>query len=244
MFESLFGQTVIVVHKSDEENAVMGTEIANTTSATTPPANETAVTSPDNVAGGTAVVQTPGESEVAKPASTPGAESSPDTTTSDATTEPKRTTSEPLGLPPTDQEEQDEIAEDTVLLAYQLELRGGRQEVVRVKSQLVLPLALDMDNLAQTDVSFSELVDKVIVRPLVTKFRSFLQRRFDDASKAQKEAQAKAKTSTQPKQSPAHAELARLLTRPIIHTPSNEVEEEGKPPYPQPPGYRSWPASK
>lgn len=61
---------------------------------------------------------------------------------------------------------------------------------MRVKSQLVLPMALEVENLAQTDVSFPELVDQVIVRPVVTKFRSFLQKRFDAAARAAIEKEA------------------------------------------------------
>lgn len=86
---------------------------------------------------------------------------------------------------PCDKPAEEVPAEDTVRLDYELILRGGREEVVRVKSQLVLPMALEVENLAQTDVSFPALVDQVIVRPLVTKFRSFLQRRFDAATRAQ-----------------------------------------------------------
>ena len=39
-------------------------------------------------------------------------------------------------------------------LDYEFVLRGGREEVVRVKSQLVLPMALALENLPQTDVEF------------------------------------------------------------------------------------------
>jgi hypothetical protein len=86
---------------------------------------------------------------------------------------------------PCDKLAEEVVPNDEVRLDYELVLRGGREEVVRVKSQLILPMALEIENLAQTDLSFPALLDQVIIRPLVTKFRSFLQRRFDAASAAE-----------------------------------------------------------
>ncbi len=144
-----------------------------------------------------------------------------------------------LGLPATEREADDDaVAEDTVLLAYQLVLHGGREEVLRIKSQLVLPLALEVENLAQTDVSFPELFDRVITRPLVTKFRSFLQRRFDAASRAQEEAKAAAETPTPPTNpgfKPSTPNNGKSIVMP---------EMDSQPPLPKPPGSRVWPGGK
>lgn len=88
------------------------------------------------------------------------------------------------------------LPDHTVRLDYELVLRGGREEVLRVKSQLVLPMALEVENLAQTDLSFPEMFDRVIVRPLVTKFRGFLQKRFDAASAAEATNRSEAEPSS------------------------------------------------
>jgi hypothetical protein len=101
---------------------------------------------------------------------------------------------------PSDKPTEDVVAEDTVQLDYEIVLRGGREEVVRVKSQIVLPMALEVENLAQTDVSFPALFDQIIVRPLVTKFRGFLQKRFDAASAAE----AKKRSAVEPPPTPSH----------------------------------------
>ena len=53
-----------------------------------------------------------------------------------------------------------------------------------MKSHLLLPLALEAENLAQTDMNFPELLERVLVQPAVTKFRTFLQKRFEAASRA------------------------------------------------------------
>ena len=93
----------------------------------------------------------------------------------------KQTTSRLPGLPEAAVEALDDsvIEDSTVVLAYQFVLHGGREEVLRVKSELTLPLALEVENLAQTDVDFPELLNRVIAQPVVTKFRRFLQKRFE-----------------------------------------------------------------
>jgi hypothetical protein len=101
-----------------------------------------------------------------------------------------------------------ELPADAVRLDYELVLHGGAEQVVRVKSQLVLPLALADENLPLTDVGFPALLDQVIVRPLITKFRGFLQKRFDAASRAGVERPAIAKAS-----SPAAVEFGLKFPR-------------------------------
>lgn len=138
-----------------------------------------------------------------------------------------------LRLPTTDREADDNaVAEDTVQLAYQLVLHGGREEVLRIKSQLVLPLALETENLAQTDVSFPELFDRVITRPLVTKFRSFLQRRFDAASKA----------AAEPPPHPGNTGVKP--PKPTNGAACVMPQVDTLAPLPKPPGSRVWPAGK
>ncbi len=144
-----------------------------------------------------------------------------------------------LGLPATEREADDDaVAEDTVLLSYQLVLQGGREEVLRIKSQLILPLALEVENLAQTDVSFPELFDRVLTRPVVTKFRSFLQRRFDAASRAQEEAKAAAETP------PAPTNVGIRSPKPPNGAAFAMPEIDARPPLPKPPGSRVWPTGK
>ena len=124
---------------------------------------------------------------------------------------------------------EDAIAEHTVLLEYQFALHGGREEVVRVRSQLVLPLALKFEKLAQTDVSFPDLVVQVIFRPLMAKFRPFLQRRFDAASKAEAEAKAAAEP-------PALVSARFKLPGPGDGKPMVVPEDKDTRPVPRPPG--------
>jgi hypothetical protein len=130
------------------------------------------------------------------------------------------------------------VPEDTVRLTYDLTLHGGKEEVVHVKSELVLPMALEVENLPQTDVSFPQLVDQIIVRPLVCKFRSFLQRRFDAASKADAEAKAAAETPPHP------ANTGVKPTKPTNGTSFVMPEIDSRPPLPKPPGSQGRPAGK
>jgi hypothetical protein len=124
-----------------------------------------------------------------------------------------------------------EVPPDTVCLDYEFVLRGGHEEVVRVKSELVLPLALEVENLPQTDVSFPQLVDQVIVRPLVTKFRSFLQKRFDAASRAEAEREASAKPPP-----PPPVNMGFTIPKPGNGADFAVPEPPAKPPTPKMPG--------
>lgn len=107
---------------------------------------------------------------------------------------------------PCDKQAKKCLADHTLRLDYEMVLRGGREEVVRVKSELVMPLALELENMAQTDLSFPELFDRVIVRPVVTKFRSFLQKRFDAASAAE----AKKRSDVEPLPTPSPSTNIKL----------------------------------
>ena len=101
-------------------------------------------------------------------------------------------------------------------LDYQILLRCGPEEVVRVKSQLVLPMALAFENLPQTDVSFPELLDQVIVRPLVAKFRSILQKLFDAASQTDATKEKTPEPATAPENGAAKSPSSRRYTMPVI----------------------------
>jgi hypothetical protein len=120
-----------------------------------------------------------------------------------------------------------------VVLTYHLVLTGGTEKVVEMKSQLVLPLALALENMPQTDISFPELFDQVIVRPLVSKFRSFLQRRFDAAS----EAEAKKKAEAEPPPEPPPRR--QVIDQALIDKQVAATIEALKPPVPRMPG-RDW----
>ena len=171
----------------------MKTETADSPSIATAPA--IATVAPTEAAAAPA----PGQADASQPSAVTPPAGAAETGNTTPPPKPGRTVSDMLGLPATEREADDDaVAEDTVLLSYQLVLQGGREEVLRIKSQLILPLALEVENLAQTDVSFPELFDRVITRPVVTKFRSFLQRRFDAASRAEAEAKAAAETPAAP----------------------------------------------
>jgi len=137
---------------------------------------------------------------------------------------------------PEEKAEDEVVDEDAVRLDYEFVLRGGREEVLRVKSQLVLPMALALENLPQTDVSFPEMIDRVLVQPLNTKFRAFLQRLFDAASRAAIEKEA-AEKETPP---PANMEFKR--PKPINGASFSMPEIDAKLPLPQRPGSRVWAA--
>jgi hypothetical protein len=209
--------------------------------APTSPAITTTV-APTEIAAPTVPKHQPDET-TAPPATDPAGTTETSQTAPAPKTQPKRTTSQLLELPPTEREQagdQDQIAEDTVLLAYQLVLHGGREEVVRVKSQLILPMALALENLPLTESSFPELVDRVLVQPLNTKFRAFLQRLFDAASRAAVEKEAA-------------AAVEPLFQRPVSvnakpSKPTNGAsftmpEIDAKPPLPTRPGSIMWSGS-
>lgn len=140
------------------------------------------------------------------------ADSATATTAPAAATEPqtsdavKAVTSEPIPVPPPETQptvapappSQPRLLPDhTLRLGYELVLLGGRHEVLHVKSELTLPLALELENLAQTDLAFPELVDAVIVRPMVARFRNFIQLRYDVATTAAQKQKTAAAEPTQ-----------------------------------------------
>ena len=134
---------------------------------------------------------------------------------------------------PEEKAEDEVVDEDAVRLDYEFVLRGGREEVLRVKSQLVLPMALALENLPQTDVSFPEMIDRVLVQPLNTKFRAFLQRRFDAASRATIEKE------TAEKETPPPANMEFKRPKPVNGAAFAMPEIDCRPPLPQRPGSNS-----
>ena len=191
----------------------------------------------------------PGSTEVVVSASTSVPSEAPDSGATPAASEPGNSDPGPTpahdglqsvanqstGSPAAKLDEQDEntAAHDAVVLAYHLVLKGGTEKVVEMKSQLVLPLALALENMPQTDISFPELVDQILVRPLVTKFRSFLQRRFDAASEA--EAKRKAEAEPLPEPPPRRP----VIDQALIDKQVAATIEALKPPVPRMPG-RDW----
>lgn len=128
------------------------------------------------------------------------------------------------------------VDEDAVRLDYEFVLHGGREEVVRVKSQLVLPMALALENLPLTESSFPELIDRVLVQPLNTKFRAFLQRLFDAASRAEVDKKAAEKETP-----PTSMEFKR--PKPTNGASFAMPELDAKPPLPTRPGSIMWSGS-
>ena len=100
------------------------------------------------------------------------------------------------------------LPDHTARLDYELVLRGGRDEILHVKSELTLPLALEPENLAQTDLAFPELVDRVIISPMVARFRNFLQMRYDVLATAAQGLKAAAQAPTPGVATPPPASVA------------------------------------
>lgn len=125
------------------------------------------------------------------------------------------------------------VAEDEVRLDYEFVLRGGREEVLRVKSALILPMALALENLPLTESSFPEMVDRVLVQPLNTKFRAFLQRLFDAASRVAVEKEAAAPVEP-PFQGPVSVNARP--SKPTNGATFAMPDLDAKPPLPRRPG--------
>jgi hypothetical protein len=129
------------------------------------------------------------------------------------------------------------VDEDAVRLDYEFVLRGGREEVVRVKSQLILPMALALENLPQTESSFPEMIDRVLVQPLNTKLRAFLQRLFDAASRAAVEKEAVEPPFQRP------VSVNAKPSKPNNGASFTMPELDAKPPLPTRPGSITWSGS-
>jgi hypothetical protein len=124
-----------------------------------------------------------------------------------------------------------EIPEDALRLSYELFLAAGREQVLRVKSMIEFPMALDLDNLAQTDLSFPEVLDRILIRPVTTKFHAYLQKRFDAASRAEAEREAAAKSPPPP------VNMGFTIPKPANGADFAVPEPPAKPPTPKMPGY-------
>lgn len=111
--------------------------------------------------------------------------------------------------------------------------------MLHVKSELTLPLALELENLAQTDLAFPELVDQVIVRPMVTRFRNFLQSRYDAAATA---AQQQKTAAAEPPQFQPPATDGIRQPKSANGASFAMPENAAKPPLPQSPSSRGWAA--
>jgi hypothetical protein len=127
------------------------------------------------------------------------------------------------------------VDEDAVRLDYEFVLRGGREEVVRVKSQLILPMALALETLPQTESSFPEMIDRVLFQPLNTKFRAFLQRLFDAASRA-----AIAKETAAAEEATFQRPVSMNANKPNNGAAFTMPEIDTTPPLPQRPSSRDW----
>ena len=124
-----------------------------------------------------------------------------------------------------------QIPEDSLRFRYEVFLAAGREQVLRVKSMIEFPMALDLENLAQTDVNFPDVLDRILIQPVTTKFRAYLQKRFEAASQAEAERVATAKPP------PPSMDLGFKLPKPTSGTEFTAPEIPVKPPTPRMPGY-------
>lgn len=69
-------------------------------------------------------------------------------------------------------------------IEYSIRILGGDETVTEIQSQYNLPWALTEEALARTDCDFPEVFDKIVVAPLVTQVRSYLQGRFEGYQEA------------------------------------------------------------
>lgn len=71
------------------------------------------------------------------------------------------------------------LAEDAIRVEYAIKIQGGTEVILDVASQFDLPLALREECLTQTDAGFAQILDTVVVAPVLTQVRAYLQRRFE-----------------------------------------------------------------
>jgi hypothetical protein len=64
-------------------------------------------------------------------------------------------------------------------LTYDLKLESGIGEILHIKSEITLPLALEADTLAQTDTGFQRVFEMIVLQPLLTKLRAHLSKLFE-----------------------------------------------------------------
>lgn len=123
-----------------------------------------------------------------------------------------------------------EVPDDTLRLSYEVFLTAGREQVLRVKSLIEFPMALDLENLAQTDVNFPEVLDRILIQPVTTKFHAYIQRRFEVATQIAAEKEAAAQSPPPP------APVGFTIPKPANGTGIVMPEIKITPPTPKMPG--------
>ena len=120
------------------------------------------------------------------------------------------------------------LPDSTVRVEYSIRIFGGAEVVADIRSRFDLPLALEADCLARTDLAFAELLDTIVVSPVTTQFRGFLQTCYDRYAKAR----AKPETAVKPPPDPL-ASLGLTLP-PLANSDSFDLPEESATKFPVP----------
>jgi len=165
----------------NETQVITPTADPNATVAGSPPVTASEAPSP----GATTVAETPPATrlrprtrrERPRPTFTPTQRAHPP----EPNQEPVTTTSPEAPLP-----------EHTLRVEYEIRVLGGKEDVANIKSRFDLPLALKEESLARTDGDFADILDKIVVAPLLTQVRASLQSRFERYQ------EARAKQNTPP----------------------------------------------
>lgn len=124
--------------------------------------------------------------------------------------------------------------EHTLRVEYEIRVRGGNEDVATIKSRFDLPLALKEESLARTDGDFADIIDKIVVAPLLTQVRAHLQGRFDHY------AELKAKQTAAETPLPPHSNGGYKSPKPANATPLDMPDIDCKPPLPRRPGSQDW----
>ena len=128
------------------------------------------------------------------------------------------------------------LPDHTLRIEYSFRVLGGRDLVADLRSKLDLPLTLTKESLARTDGDVADIIDKIIVAPMLTEIRAYLQQRFDCY------ADAKTKQTSPEPHAPTHAGIRS--PKPPNGAAFAMPEIDARPPLPKPPGSRVWPTGK
>lgn len=110
---------------------------------------------------------------------------------------------------------------DTVRVEYAIRIQGGMEIIADLESRFDLPLALREACLAKTDCDFPQLLNSIIVTPVVTQFREFLRDQIEryDALRTKQEPPPEAPASMGLKL-PKSANGNPVITPPIQTKPA------------------------
>jgi len=143
-------------------------------------------------------------------------------------------TPEPVQQPITETSPEPPLPDHTLRVDYEIHVTGGNEVVTDIKSRFDLPLALKEESLARTDGDFADILDKIVVAPLLTQVRAYLQGRFDHY------AELKAKQTAAETPLPPHSNGGYKSPKPVNATPLDMPDIDCKPPLPRRPGSQDW----